>query len=913
MRPDQIREIHVVCNTHWDREFRDSFEKTRAKLLECLDTTLDILERDPSYASFMLDGHAILAEDYLELRPERREQFAKLLRERRLFAGPWYTLPDAMNIGAEPIVRNLLWGRRTVRDLGGEPMNAGYIPANWGQPSQIPQILNGFGIRSALIYRGMSPHQCPSEFIWRSHDGSEVIGHRFARLARYNWFYKVHRPTTRGKMWLDKDEILASSKERPVRVADGRARGAANFTLHEPEAKVLKERVSDAVRDLLDLEAPDLSTPIFLAMHGHDISVAHPLDPEVVRLADKALPKARVFISNLEDFMARVEEELDRDKAVILTGERRMNLKEGFWTYLLPGTVSIRSPLKVLNFEAETALAQIAEPLATMTWASGAEYPEGMLRRAWRFLLGNHTHDAIAGCAPDRVSDDVTFRANQALDLADVVAEEAMAHLAKNAAPADLDADAAALLAFNTLAFDRSEVIEVEVALPPEIGDRPLTISGANAWEEIARTQDSLFVDNPWEVPTITRVTNVRLRMSVDIPATDSTLVTVDSREGDRCEAGDCKANSKSLDNGLIRIEANGDGTIDLTHRETGKRFSGLGRVLDDGALGTFWWPKSPDQDQRILSDGPAAIEIIENGKLQTTLQTQVMMQIPKECIGEVRSEETVPLTVETRYTLRHGDPLVHVEVAFDNRARDHRVRVLFPTGIAANQVDVGAHFDVVRREIKHPDCEGWIEPHHGTAPMQGFVDLSDGDAGFALIPHGLLEYEVFDDAERTLALTLIRSLPIRLAVSEEKQEILPDEGPLCLGPQSYRFALYPHAGDCHTAACWRQSQRFNTPVRAIQTGAGNGKKSAGLIAIDDPRIAVTCLKRAEESDQIVARLFNPSDEAIQANVTLSPTIQSGKTARMDETPLADLKIADHVCSVTTPAHGIVTLLLTQS
>ena len=73
MKPDasHIRQIKVVSNTHWDREFRRSFEKTRRRLLTMLDMVLDILEKDPKYHSFTLDGHSILLEDYLEMRPER--------------------------------------------------------------------------------------------------------------------------------------------------------------------------------------------------------------------------------------------------------------------------------------------------------------------------------------------------------------------------------------------------------------------------------------------------------------------------------------------------------------------------------------------------------------------------------------------------------------------------------------------------------------------------------------------------------------------------------------------------------------------------------------------------------------------------------------------------------------------------
>ena len=75
-----IRKILVVSNTHWDREFRHSFEKTRRHLLDMLDTTLDILEKDPDYPSFTMDGHGIMVDDYLEMRPERRPLVEKLVR-----------------------------------------------------------------------------------------------------------------------------------------------------------------------------------------------------------------------------------------------------------------------------------------------------------------------------------------------------------------------------------------------------------------------------------------------------------------------------------------------------------------------------------------------------------------------------------------------------------------------------------------------------------------------------------------------------------------------------------------------------------------------------------------------------------------------------------------------------------------
>ena len=110
--PQSFKEVHVVSNTHWDREFRFPFQRSRMMLVKMMNFLLELLERDPSFSSYTLDAHSIMIEDYLEIHPENRQRIEKLVKDRRLFIGPWYTLPDIPNIGQESIVRNLLYGRR---------------------------------------------------------------------------------------------------------------------------------------------------------------------------------------------------------------------------------------------------------------------------------------------------------------------------------------------------------------------------------------------------------------------------------------------------------------------------------------------------------------------------------------------------------------------------------------------------------------------------------------------------------------------------------------------------------------------------------------------------------------------------------------------------------------------------------
>ncbi len=84
--------VHIVSHSHWDREWYLPFEKHRMHLVELVDAILEKFETDEEYRSFFLDGQTIALDDYLEIRPQKREQIEKYVREGRLCVGPWYVL-----------------------------------------------------------------------------------------------------------------------------------------------------------------------------------------------------------------------------------------------------------------------------------------------------------------------------------------------------------------------------------------------------------------------------------------------------------------------------------------------------------------------------------------------------------------------------------------------------------------------------------------------------------------------------------------------------------------------------------------------------------------------------------------------------------------------------------------------------
>ena len=146
--------LHVISHTHWDREWYFTFQKFRVRLVDLIDHVLDILDSDPDYNCFNLDGQTIVLEDYLQIKPENRERIARYVREGKILVGPWYQLNDEFLVSGESTVRSLLIGHRISREFGAT-MKLGYLPDQFGNISQMPQIFNGFGIDTAIFGRGL--------------------------------------------------------------------------------------------------------------------------------------------------------------------------------------------------------------------------------------------------------------------------------------------------------------------------------------------------------------------------------------------------------------------------------------------------------------------------------------------------------------------------------------------------------------------------------------------------------------------------------------------------------------------------------------------------------------------------------------------------------------------------------------
>ena len=98
---------YIISHTHWDREWYQTFQDYRARLVALLDELIEFMEKNPAFKYYHLDGQTIVLEDYLEVRPENRKRLQRLIKQGRLIPGPWYVMPDEFLVSGEALIRNL--------------------------------------------------------------------------------------------------------------------------------------------------------------------------------------------------------------------------------------------------------------------------------------------------------------------------------------------------------------------------------------------------------------------------------------------------------------------------------------------------------------------------------------------------------------------------------------------------------------------------------------------------------------------------------------------------------------------------------------------------------------------------------------------------------------------------------------
>ena len=923
--------VWVISGTHWDREWRYTSDQSLPRLAELVDALLDILEQHPEFTCFHLDGGTIVIEDYLAVRPENEQRLRKLIEAGRIASVVWYTLPEMNIVAPEALIRNLLIGQRMANRFGGA-MTSGYTATSYGQISQLPQIYSGFGLQTALSYRGTNKYQVPPICQWEGADGTQIHHIRcFDEVTRTNWFFFAHYELVLGKSPRDL-RLKYDRRNLPVHMADESLYETAFQLLWEDYGfRDDPEALRAAIRHLAQQAGPQAIGDHLLALDMEDNAVPYVNLPKILAAINAAQSEYECVLAPLDTFVAAARNAVKGRTLPVHKGEFRYAAIEAGFNGLLGSTQSSRVRLKLLNHEAETDLIAVAEPLCAMAAMRGATYPHSLLERAWLALLKNHAHDSICGAAIDEAHEDMPSRFRATRMLARETSRKACEHLWSTLDTAKhFENDDLTITFFNPTPVRRLGVVPAVIDTPitdfgdlyiePCSGAGPIiegidvdelvTYSFFDILDEKGRPvshhvleKENLTVEAERKLDSnavVYSLVRYRMLMDVDVPPLGYRTYALRPRKRryvtDPKPAGDrplLATPAGGLENEYLRVAINPNGTFDLTDRKTRRTIAGMHYFADNGALKNAHQYCTPLRDVVVTSLGSAAtITLVENNSLRATWRIDLTMRIPasSDLAGRDRSPHTLELPITSWLTLRRGSPRLEIRTRFDNAARDHRLRVMLPTDVRTDRVQVEAPFDVVTRNIQWDVIGDNHEGHYPFQPMQSFIDLTDGRQGVALLTKGLREYEVVDDPRRTIALTLMRSH--RAYMLAKKEPLTPEEyehnpGQHSIGMHEMEYAILPHAGDWRRGEVMRQARDFTTPWRILQGVPKPGVQpvTRSMVTVGPTEhVQLAAFYESADRDGFILRLWNSSDRSVQATLESACKLGSVEKLRMDET-----------------------------
>jgi len=866
------RRISIVAHTHWDREWYEPFQTFRLKLVHLIDNLLVLLESDPSYERFLLDGQMAVVDDYLEIRPENEERIRALAAAGRLSMGPWYILMDEFLVSGETIIRDLQAGMERGASFGGAT-EVGYLPDMFGHIAQMPQILRSAGLANAVVWRGVPSVIDKTGFWWEAPDGSTV-----------------------------RAEYL------PV--------GYGNGAAIPSDAKELVRRIADHVEEIGSFLLDGL-----LFMDGTDHQEPQPWLGRVVAEANALQDDFVLEVTSLADYLAGAPVEgLTRWRGELRSGAR---------ANVLMGVASNRVDVKRAAARAERALERRAEPLSALYLPAG-QWPRALLEVAWKQMVRNAAHDSVCACSVDEVVDAVNVRYEEARQIGNGLADQALLALARSLAEPGP-------VVVNPSHRPRSGIVEMVVAgddlpadtqaLPEEAGafgiprglgaltldaNTVRTILGmlpagsqidAHTWiQGVQVEEDETGIDitiafgseERFDVPIAsikqdlyTRLgarPDTAVRIRIDQPAIRRVLAWVADVPGfgwRRClpaslahpvtvseggrAGGDEGTGAVVLDNGLVTVAVDSEtGTFAING------LAGFGRLVDDGDHGDSYNYSPPLKDTVVDTPASVSVAIGERGPVTATAVVTAHYRWPEQVDGNSRArvgEETVEIT--TTVELRAEERIVRVATEFVNPCRDHRLRVHLPLPEAATHSEAECAFAVVQRGLVaegRPDEFGLP-----TFPSRRFVSAG----GLTVTHEGLLEYELVDidagageaagGSAKTLALTLLRSTGMlsRLGMAYR---------PLPAGPITAveGLELQGRRIEARYALCLRCDDPYALaddaflPLELVHAPGGGTRPDVGS-ALEIEGAEVSCVRR--QAGMLEVRVFNPNDRPTTVRV----------------------------------------------
>jgi mannosylglycerate hydrolase len=895
---------YLFLHTHWDREWYLPFEVYRARLVSVVRSVIEGLTSG-ELPNFLLDGQASVLEDVLEIDPTLYTPIQDLMEQKVLSAGPWYVLADQLLVRGESLIRNLQMGLE-ITSMYGTPAMIGYCPDTFGHSADLPRILQGFGIDTAYVWRGVPKLDSGPVFLWQSHDGSKVLSFQLSR-----GYYDANFHNADGNT-----DLLAHVKR----------------WMPPNDAHYCKQLNAG----LIPVGADHLAPPKNMEQLLGRLSTALDRELQVVPIALTEFSEKLRSIN--VDSLPIVDGEL-RDNSAALAFER---------AYLLQGVLSSRLYLKRENHIAEHRLVDLSEPLQSILYVQKiADYPAYELKHAWKLLMRNHPHDSICGCSIDSVHREMqsrTVKFHELLNALDAEAARAIASpdaasklltAAKSLPIVDPSLSPDRISFFNTSGESLVSPIPFIWATDEDATGEPLLEDPERTDIQVVASESSVEIfsgseNEPLVKPvtvhhgwlwcdrlpafggkTLSWTQNASINPARQLPKKVENIkrarevVSVDARR---------------ISNEFLSVEIEPDGTLIVISHETRRRSKmyRLGHTFRDVADCGDSYNFDPLPGDKPVTAKFVGVRPALNGPLVGSLILDYEIRIPV-CAEEVkksaltdgfpdgpsaflRSNKTIVHKIKTEVSLRRGVPIVYFDTGWDNKSSDHRLEVLMDTELDVQVSFAENHFSVIKRERPHlkiglPVAKGTEAPLD-RLPCQRFFVANDQ----VFFNAGLPEYGMDGS---NVSITLLRafshlSRPRLQTRGGGAGPGVPTPEGNCFGLNRASYGWSPlmsargrtfadSLSESQLIRVYKLVELFEGRFRAALTHSGWNDKIASLLNIENP--AVRLVSSYISDHCLYLRLLNVTDSVQDTRINLRLPAHAAYKCKLNQDPEEEITI----------------------
>ncbi|KGL45585.1 glycosyl hydrolase [Listeria newyorkensis] len=817
---------HIVNHTHWDREWYFTSADALVLSEQLFTEVIEELQAHPE-ANFVLDGQLSILDDYVALYPEKMDDIKKLIADKQLFIGPWFTQTDAFFAHGESILRNAMIGIFDSKKYG-DYMEIGYLPDTFGFNAQMPTLLSQAGFDNIIFWRGihLGEHVQSTYFKWSGLGDAAQI-------------YAINMPQGYGTGML---------LEPTTAYVDGRLDPAIDFIAkYSATQEVLIPSGNDQLNIITNF-AEKLAEINKMGRHSYELSTYQ----DFIAYA-KTLPDLEEYRGEFRSpVLARVHKTI---------GSSRMNIK-------------------LKSAELEQKLLTRIEPLLVIAKASGIPISERLLMHTWKKLLEGQAHDSLAGCVSDPVAEDIMHRMKEADELCDSIENTIVKKIAD-----DLQLEANEILVFNTelAAFDGYKEIQVVTKNKqihfPDYPDATIIKERyieprENVLEETPA--GNRFIEEPGYYVLQVRVRIQLPGLGYRVIAFESCDVELESTVAADETVIQNESYTICFENGQIRLETT-----------KGARKTAFIELEDTANAGDTYDYSPLDGDvtryfqfEKATTEKSSQVErLILTGTNRFPLDLEDRLTNAKQ--GEIFAKMVLEL--------RNRSELVTCDLEVDNQIRSHRLRLKVNTDVETTSNIASLPFGFIERKPGVP--ANWQEIYSempiDVEPFEQSVTLTNDTESCTVFTCGIKEYQQFGS---NIALTLLATTdqlgkpdlayrPGRASGDTTKKGhvLIPTEGAQLIG--THHFFLAIHLGDSfderETASRSRewsqanvsyQRQPYNHFLHRLDNKIQKTERNRGLqrtlelINLPKEYLVSACYPSYYDATKYMIRLENPTN-----------------------------------------------------